>query len=400
MATSAFEYTATDTSGKTSTGVLMAVDELDLDRQLEGRGLTLTKARHRKSSARGGRAKLTREELINFTTQLATVTGAGVPIVDGLNGIGQRMESEGARTLIGELVAGLEGGDGLSEVMKPYERAFPDVYRASVRAGESAGALDSVLFRLARYLDWARQMRATTIQALIYPGILLCAISGLIFVMLYFVLPKILKLFPGGRDTLPAQTQNVLAASDFVRENILALAFAGVLAGVGWVWAMKRPGPRAFVHTLLLRLPKVGRVAQKIATSKFASTAATLQSAGCDIFHVLQISSETCGNTAMSNAFQRATDRVRKGETISAALEKEPLVDPLLVQLVSVGEKSGNLDGCLERLVAYYDDEVPRAVKKFLALLEPAMLLSAGMIVAYILLAALMPIFQLYENMG
>lgn len=394
-----FEFIAAGPGGTQIRGVQPAEDELALDRALERKGLLLTSAtavsKHRSRS----RARLSRDELVTFTTQLATVTGAGIPIIDGLQGIGQRLASPGGQELVERMVTGLEAGNSLSEVMKPFPRVFPPIYRASVRAGEATGALDTILTRLAKYLEWARAMRATAIQALIYPAILMCAILGLIAILLLFVLPKIMSLFPPGAE-LPWQTQIVLSASDFLRGNIVLVGSLAVAGVVGVIAAWRVTSVKQFVHGAMLRIPKVGPLAQKLAMSRFASTAATLHSAGCDVFTMLQIASETCGNAALTQAFDRAIARIRRGEPISKSLEKEPLVDPLLVQMIHVGEKAGALDSVLMKLAEYYDDEIPRTVKKFLSLLEPCILLGAGGVVAFILMAAVLPLFQLYESIG
>lgn len=394
-----FEYSAVNLDGESLSGRAWASSETELDRELESSGITLTSAKEVGGGKLRGRFRLKPRELHQITTQLATVTSAGVPIVDGLEGIGRRLASENARDLMEAIVRDLEAGEGLSCAMERHPSAFPTVYRSSVEAGEASGSLDTVLDRLAKYLEWAQTMKATTIQALIYPSILFFAIQGLIGVLLYFVLPRIMKIFPGGPEDLPAQTRFVMGASDFLVDNILVIG-AGVVAGiVGFVFALKKDRGRELIHGVLLSLPKFGSVASQIATSKFASTASTLQAAGCDVFTVLKISGATCGNAAMAKSFERVTTSVRGGLTIADALERENKVDPLLIQMVSVGEKTGRLDHCLNRLVDYYDEEVPRTVKRFLSFLEPAMLIFAGGIVTFILLAALMPIFQLYETL-
>lgn len=394
-----YEYTAADPRGALVTGRERAENESHLDSLLEVKGLILTNARSITADRSTRRTKLKRAELITITTQLSTIVGAGVPIVEGLEGIGKRLGTESSQRLIGEIVRGLSAGESLSQTLDPYDRAFPDVYRASIRAGEASGALDLVLARLAKYLEWARTMRSTTTQALIYPGILLGAIFGLVLLLLYFVLPKILTIFEAAGTELPANTRFVLALSGFLRGNALVLGLGAVAALVGFRMLWKRRRGRAWVHGLMLRVPLLGEVARQIATSKFASTASTLQAAGCDVFGVLEIASATCGNEAMSMAFERSVERVRRGEAISEAMAQEPLIDTLLIQMIGVGERSGSLDRSLEKLVEYYDDEVPRLVKRFLSLLEPLLLLGAGVVVGFILLAAIMPIFQLYEQM-
>jgi type II secretory pathway component PulF len=373
---------------------------VELDRDLEGQGLVVTSARVVSSERRARSLRIPRDDLIALTTQLATVSGAGVRIVEGLTGIGERLASPKGRRLVEELVTALRSGASLSEAMDRHPASFPEVYRASVRAGEASGAIDTVLARLARYLEWVRGMRATTVQALIYPAILFVALFGLVLVLLYFVLPRIIGLFPGGRDQLPAQTRLVLSVSDFLTGNWMPLSAGAIALSVLAAVALRRPGGRAAVARALMRLPKVGAIARKLATSKFASTASILHQAGCDVFTVLGVAGETCGNAAMAAAFERASAGVRRGLTITQALDREGTVDPLLVQMVGVGEQTGDLDGCLSRLVEYYDEEVPRAVKRFLSFLEPAMLVAAGAVVAFILMAAILPIFDLYETLG
>ncbi|MBL8857227.1 MAG: type II secretion system F family protein [Planctomycetes bacterium] len=394
-----YAYTAVAQSGERLKAHARARSEVDLDRDLEARGLVLTTAKIVHGEGKKRQHRLDRAALLSFTTQLATVSGAGVPIVEGMRSIGSRLENSESRELVSEMVAGLQAGESLSEVMERHPRAFPPVYRSSVVAGEAAGSLDSVLERLAKYLEWAQGMRATAVQALIYPCILMSAIFGLILVLLYYVLPRIIGMFPGGRESLPAQTRFVLGASDFLRENVFVLAVAAIFVACAWTTWVRTPQGLARFHGVLLKIPRLGKVQRQIATSRFASTASILQAAGCDVFTVLGVAGHACGNKAMEQAFERAAESVRRGTTISEGLDREPEIDPLLRQMVGVGEKSGELDQCLDRLVRYYDDEIPRSVKRFLTVLEPALLVVAACIVAFILLAALMPIFELYEKM-
>ena len=395
-----FEFVAAGPGGQRISGRERADSERALDAELERRGLILTGAKPVDEARSAARCSLSRDELVTLTTQLATVTGAGVPIVEGLSGIGERLSTAGGKALIERMLEGLQAGESLSEVMDLFPRAFPAVYRASVRAGEASGALDSVLTRLAKFLEWTRAMRATTAQALVYPSILLLAIFGLILVLLFHVLPKLMTLFPADTTDLPWQTEVVMGASNLLRENAVLFGLGMTVLVVGSALSWRRPEFQLLLDRVLLRIPKFGSVVNKLAMSRFASTAATLHAAGCNVFTVLQVSAETCGNSVLRAAFDRAIERVRKGTAISDALAEEPQVDPLLVQMVSVGERAGALEHTLAKLAEYYDDEVPRTVKRFLSFLEPLLLLGAGGLVAFILMAAVLPLFQLYENIG
>lgn len=394
----AFDYVAVDGGGRAVSGVAWADDELELDSRLDGQGLVLTRARTVADGKRARPIALKTPELVLLTTQLATVTAAGVPLLEGLEGIRARVPSRRVRRLLEELSTALAAGQPLSAILERYPRAFPPVYRASVVAGEASGALDKVLVRMAAHLEWGRGMRATTFQALVYPTLLACALAGLVAILLFFLLPRVVTLFPAGSADLPGQTRFVLGVSRVLRENALPFAGASLVLGVAGVLGLRRERGKALRDRVLLSLPLLGPVARALATSKFASTAATLQAAGCEIFTVLGVAARACGNRAMGAAFTRAEEGVRRGQPLSQALAEEELVDPLLVQLVAVGERSGDLDGCLERVAAHYDVEIPRSVKRMLSLLEPGLLLGAGVIVAFILLAALLPMFQLMES--
>jgi len=381
-------------------GRARAADELELDRDLAAKGLVLLRAQPASSRQRKHGLRLERAELVRLTTQLATTVGAGLPLLDGLAGIGRRMETERGRRVVADLVAGLEGGEGLSAAMARHPRAFPGVVVSSVRAGEESGELAKVLSEVARHLEGAANLRATTVQALLYPALLMSAVLGLVVVLLTYVLPRIVGLYPAGRAGLPVETRVVLGASDALMQHGLLLGTALLAGGAALLIGSRRPGSRAKLHAALLFLPRVGRLLRQIATARFAATASTLQAAGCDAFTMLRIAGDTCGNEALAAVFRRASEGVRQGETLTGALERERLVDPLLVQMVSVGERTGELDGCLARVTSYYDEEVPRTVKRLIALLEPALLVAAGAIVAFILLAALLPLFDLYEAIG
>ena len=394
-----FEYTARDLTGQTTTGRSIAENEREVDRELEKLGLTLVQVRAVRGAGKG-KGRMSRDEVVAFTNQLATVIAAGVPILSGIEDLGARMRTPSGRRVLGEIAADLRAGLSLADAMERQSGSFLTLYLASIRAGELSGQLPAILRRLAAYLEWSRTMRSTTIQALVYPTILLVAILGLIVVLLTFLLPRIMDLFPGGREDLPRETQVVVALSDFLVGNAIPLSL-GLAAGVVGLWLARRhPRGRLILSRLVLRVPRLGEVARMLATSKFAATAATLHKAGCDIYSVLQQAGQSCGNAWFEAGFLQASDEVRKGRTITQSLERIPGVDPLLLQIVHVGEQSGDLGGSLEQLSEYYDREVPRTVKWFLSLLEPAILLGAGGVVAFVLMAALLPIFSLYDNLS
>ena len=374
--------------------------ELELDADFEERGWLLTSASELPRERISAVTRLKRAELVQLASTLATLNTAGVPIREGLNGLMERTTSPRVRALLTEMLSQLEAGRSLSEVVDAHPRVFPRVFRASVTAGEASGSLGRVLAKLAEHMEWATAMRATTVQALIYPCLLLLAIGGLIGILLYHVLPNIVDMLPGGAEQLPTETRFVLSVSHLLTSNIVVIAGSVGLLAAALISAEKNPKFRARTHRLFLAVPGIGSLAAKIAISKFASTAAVLKNAGCDVFTMLSVSARTVGNAALEGALHRATARVRAGQALSRALEQEPLIDPLLVQIVGVGEQTGNLDQSLADLAAHYDREVPRTVRRTLGLFEPTLLIVAGVVVAFILLAAMLPIFDMYDLLG
>lgn len=395
-----FQYRAVGADGAEVSGLTSASGEHELDADFEERGLLLTSARELSSDQRTQVRKLSGTELVQLASTLSTLSSAGVPIREGLSGLSERSSSPRLRALLTDMLIQLEAGKSLSEVVEAHSKVFPRVFRASVSAGESSGSLGRVLSKLAEHMEWAREMRSMTIQALIYPSLLLCAVTGLIGILLYHVLPNIVDMFPGGVDQLPSETQLVLQVSNFLTDNIVWIAGATALAVGSLIYAQKQQHLRERLHRALLLLPGLGTLASKLAISKFASTAAVLKSAGCDVFTLLNVSARTVGNAAIEAALTRSTARVKAGQSLSRALDQEPLIDPLLVQIVGVGEQTGELENALADLANHYDRDVPRSVKRTLAIVEPTMLLVAGAIVAVILLAAMLPIFDMYDLFG
>ena len=392
-----FEYTTFGADGQRSEGHLAARDEAELDRLLERKGLTLSKARRTQGGARSHRERFNHAQLVAFTTQLSTLLDAGVPMLSSLRHGAKRMQVSAGRGVVDSIVRSLEGGLSLSEALDIEAKSFPEVYRASVRAGEHSMELPAVLSRQAQQLRWVKEIRGSVSQALIYPVVLMVAVLGLVAVLLVFLLPRLTVLFP--KDAvLPWQTRWVLALSDFAIEHSVLLG-GGILLGVlTFVGAQFWKPTRCALSRLLLALPRLGELVRMVSTARFAATMADLHGAGCDVLMTLDVAGKTCGSAALQEGFARVAERVRTGATIAESLDQEPLMDPLLVQLIDVGEASGELEPCLRRVASCYDEEVPRKVKWALSLLEPLLIAGAAVVVGFILLAAILPILDLYDS--
>lgn len=381
------------------TGHARATSEVSLDADLARGGITLLRAKAVRTATTRETGQLSGPDLVTFTTQLATVLGAGVPIVDGMRQLGSRMRSAASRAVVADVVKELEAGASLSQALASRPRSFPAIYRSSVEAGELSGSMPEVLQRLAAHMEWTRSIRQTTVQALVYPAILSVAILGLVVTLVTFLVPRIVKMFPGGREELPLQTRQILEVSDAITGNWQVIVGALVVCGVGgFLFARSRAGG-LWIATQLLRIPRLGEVLRMFATARFASTAGTLQNAGCQVNDVLELAGSASGNARMQLSFHEAGERVRRGQSISEALAVDKRMDPLLLQMVAVGEQAGDLGGCLDKLGAHYDRELPRIVKWMLSFLEPLLLFVGGVVVAYTLFAAFLPLLDMYDKL-
>jgi type II secretory pathway component PulF len=394
-----FEYSARRSDGQLVQGREVARDEIELDRRLEREGLLLTDCR---SVQRGGRARtaeLSRQDLFAFTAQLGTILSAGIPIVQGLREMHRRARSRVAKASIHAILEDLEAGEPLSSALEQQPKSFPPIYRAAIRAGEQSTQLPEVLKAQAAHLAWVREIRAMATQALVYPAILSLAIGGLVAILVTFLVPRLTKIYPGGSADLPSQTRLVMGIADAIRSNwalLLALLVGSFVAGT---ISLRRKGPALALARLASGLPRIGSLLRQLAMSRFAKTAALLHDAGVEMVTTLELATEACGNPFYRAAFRRATERVQRGSTLAEALEQEPCMDPFLLQLVGIGETSGDLPTTLGHLVESYEAEIPRTVKWALSLVEPAILVLGGGLVLYVLLAALLPIVTLYEKL-
>jgi type II secretory pathway component PulF len=395
-----FEYRARRTDGGEAVGRLTALDELDLDRQLAREGLVLVEAHVAKGASRTADLVLPTRDLVAFSNQLATMLQAGLPLLQALQHLGTYTRSKDCRKVVESILRRIEGGESLSEALAHHQRAFPSTYVAMVKSGELSTALPDVLRRQGAYLEWLREVKGITKQALIYPSALCFAVLCLIVILVTFLIPRLVALFPGGRDDLPDLTKFVLGVSSFVTGNWVAIVVALAALGGAWAVALALPRSRRALSRALLRLPRLGSLVEMVAISRFATTASALHKSGCDILKTLEISGASCGNAFLSARFEVVLDAVRGGEPIHVGMERAGGIDPYLVQLTAVGESSGRLGECLENLADGYNAEVPRVVKWALSLVEPAVVLGGGLVVAFLLLAAILPIFKIYETLG
>ena len=291
-------------------------------------------------------------------------------------------------------------GRTLADGLADFPKAFPEIYRATVLAGEQSGHLDAVLERLADYTESRQELRQKIMNAMIYPIVLTVLALSIVSLMLVYVVPKVVGVFANTGQELPALTTALIALSDFLRDyGVFVLILIGVLA---WVArrALQHPGPRRKFHIFLLRLPVVGKLVRGLNTAQFTRTFSILTGSGVPVLESLQISAEVISNLPMRDGVEEAAARIREGAAIGKSLAASGHFPPLCIHLISSGEASGQLEMMLGRAAANQEREMDGLIAALLGILEPALIVGMGGVVLVIVLAILLPIFELNQLVG
>ncbi len=397
----AFSYKAIGRDGKGHQGVIEASGIEVASRQLRGQGLTLTKleaggAVGDTTSAASGKPP-SRQEILSMTSELAVLLRAGLPLDRALKVLIEMAALPQMNQLLSELLKSVKGGKALSQALQPYEHVFGAFYVNMVRSGEASGQMSDVLDRLVAYLEEAKETRETVVSALIYPAILLVVAVLSVTLMLGFVVPQFEALFDDMGDALPAITQAVVSAADFLKAWGWLLLL--VLIGIGIYfrrWMATEQG-KARVDKSLLNFPVVGGIVFEFEVSKFARTVGTLIGNGVSLLKAISIAIETVDNVVIREALQVLPPAVKSGKRISVALAETKMFTPMVIQMIRVGEESGSLDQMMLELAKVFDGHVKAGVKRGLTLLEPALILTMGFMIAVIIIAILMGILSVND---
>ena len=398
----AFRYEAADATGKTDKGVIEADSARQARTVLRARGLTplIVDALGAQATKRGGSSfgkRLSAQENALVTRQLASLLVAGLPLDEALAALADQAE----RPYVGELLAAIRaevvGGSSLSVALAQHPKDFPDIYRALVSAGEHSGNLGLVLTRLADYIESRNALTSKIKLAFTYPAIVTVVAFAIVIFLLSYVVPQVVSVFANTKQKLPTLTIIMLWLSDFVR-NWGWLA-AIVLAAIGVLIRnlLKQPALRLSWHKWLLTAPLFGKLVRGYNTARFASTLAILTSAGVPILRGLQAAGETLNNVALKTNVEDASTRVREGTSLARALAAQNQFPPVLVHLIRSGEATGNLPAMLERAAQGEAQELERRTLFLTGLLEPALILTMGVVVLLIVLAVLMPIIEINQ---
>lgn len=398
----AFRYEAADAAGKTDKGVIEADSARQARTLLRARGLTpllvdALGAQATKRSGSGFGKRLSAQENALVTRQLASLLIAGLPLDEALAALADQAERAYVHELLAAIRAEVVGGSSLSVALAQHPKDFPDIYRALVSAGEHSGNLGLVLSRLADYIESRNALTSKIKLAFTYPAIVTVVAFAIVIFLLSYVVPQVVSVFANTKQKLPTLTIIMLWLSDFVRNWGWLAAIVLVALGVLTRNLLKQPALRLSWHKWLLTAPLFGKLVRGYNTARFASTLAILTSAGVPILRGLQAAGETLNNVALKTNVEDASTRVREGTSLARALAAQNQFPPVLVHLIRSGEATGNLPAMLERAAQGEAQELERRTLFLTGLLEPALILTMGVVVLLIVLAVLMPIIEINQ---
>jgi len=405
----AYEFTALDASGREQRGVLEGdsprqIRQLLREKQwLPLQVMPVSGERRDGGAAPSGaqrwsfswRAAIKAADVALLTRQLATLVRAAVPLEESLRAVAEQSERPAVQKVLAAVRSRVIEGHTLAHALGEFPKVFPEIYRATVAAGEQSGRLDTVLERLADYTENRDQLRQRVLGAMLYPIVLTVMCVVIIAGLLTYVVPKVVEVFESGRNALPWMTRALLAASDFLATFGPWILAALALAAVVFARWVRAPAARRKVDALLLRLPLVGRLVRGFNTARFTRTFSILTGSAVPVLEALRIAGAVIGNLPMRDAVERAAERVREGAPIGRSLAVGALFPPMTVHLISSGEASGKLEEMLERAASNQERELDGLLTALVGLLGPMLIVAMGVFVTAIVFAMLMPIFEM-----
>lgn len=396
-----FEYTAKNAStGEILKGTFDAPSRDEVVGHLRKNRLllvSLREARREIKLALPGRAIGTRDVVI-FTRQFATMINSGLPLVQSLTILAAQTENPKLKDVTRGVVHDVEAGNTLADALAKHPTAFPQLYVNMVAAGEAGGILDTILMRLATFLEKNDKLIRKVKSAMIYPAVIFTVAAGAIAILLIFVIPVFRSMFESVHMELPLPTRIVIGLSDFLRHFWWLVVGIIVVLVVAFRRFRATHAGRRKVDAFLLAMPVLGDVLRKSAVSRFTRTLGTLVSSGVSILDGLEITAKTAGNTVIHDAIMASRSSIAGGDTIAAPLDKSGVFPPMVISMIAVGEQTGGLDEMLGRIADFYDDEVDVAVGGLLSLLEPIMIMFLGVIVGGMIVAMYLPIFGMMQT--
>jgi len=389
--------------GRVIKGEIEAVDERIARVQIKRRNIEVTKLKQKPKDLFENvsfmQPKVTKKDIVIFTRQFSTMINAGLPIVQGLNILAEQNENKTFRRILKQITKDVEGGATLADALQNHPKVFDSLFVGLVSAGEVGGILDTILQRLATYIEKTEKLKSQIKGALVYPAVVVSIAVIVIAVIMIFVIPVFQDLFAGVGQALPLPTQMVVDISSFTKGNIHYMLGGFIL----FVWLIKRYhrtiSGKKRIDSLLLKLPIVGELIKKVAVARFTRTLGTMVSSGVPILDALEITARTAGNAVVEEIILDARSSIAEGQTIAEPLSETDVFPGMVTQMISVGEATGALDAMLHKIADFYDDEVDAAVSAMTSMLEPLLMVFLGGSIGGIVIAMYLPIFQMASAM-
>jgi len=396
----AFEYTALDRNGRTRNGVLEGDTKKQVRQQLREQSLmplSVDEVVRPAAQRKHRRVPISATDLALLTRQLATLVRSGLALEEALRAVSEQTEKSRLKSMLLAVRSRVLEGHSLAKGLGDFPNVFPSVYRATVAAGEQSGHLDLVLERLAEYTENRQMLQQKTLLALFYPALLSSVAILVVIGLLSYVVPQVVQVFSHINQELPWLTRALITLSDFLRDWSLGLLLLLIAAVMGLRYLLRFEKPLMMFHRLLLQMPLISRLERGANVARFTRTLSILIESGVPMLEALQITAQVLSNRLMRQAASEATNKVREGSSLHSALGQSHLFPPMTLHLIASGEASGNLESMLERAAIMQERELEALIGMLLGLFEPLLILLMGGIVLIIVLAILMPIFELNQ---
>jgi general secretion pathway protein F len=404
-----FEYRALDAKGKKQKGILDADSESQARAKLRSMGkypvsITVTSKERTKSGGQkrgiGLFSRVKAEEISVTTRQLATLLGASIPLVQALDGLIAQTRNPMLKKVIAEIKGAVNEGNSLTNALGEHPKIFSSVFINMVRAGEASGTLDIVLDRLADFAEKQDELRGRFRAALVYPIFMGLIGSAILFILITYIVPNITQVFNEMNRVLPLPTLFLIGLSDFLKVYwwVVVIIIAGLLSGLRYF--IKKPLGKRFWDYVALKSFIIGPVVQKVILARFSSTLGSLLESGVGLMMSMQIVQALVDNVHVAKVIDGAMEQIQKGQSMTVALSDSEWFPPMFIQMIAVGEQSGNLEGMLKKVSKAYEREVETAIMGMTALIEPLMIVGMGLAVGFIVLSILLPIFEMNQMIG
>ena len=390
-----YTYKAMNADGRTVTGRLDAINAVDLEMRLKRMDLDFINGAPIKESRFNAGGSIERVELINFCFYLEQLTRAGVPIIEGFSDIRDSMENPRFREVIASMIESISGGKTVSEAMSEHPKVFDEVFTSLIKAGEDTGNLQDVLKSLTESLKWQDELASNTKKLVRYPAFMAIVVTGVLFFMMTYLVPQMVGFIKNMGQQLPMQTKILIATSNvFVHYWYLLLGLPAVAAVALNIAIRTNPKARRSFDGFKLKIPKVGDILRKIILSRFAGTFAMMYGSGISILDSIKTTEKVVGNVVMREALQEVGQLISDGQNVTAAFQSVGLFPPLVIRMLRVGENTGGLDVALLNVSYFYNRDVKESIEKVQAMIEPAMTVIVGVILGWVMLAVLGPIYD------